>query len=51
MSALSGLAAEAEAQAQAQQQAMQAEALKAMGAATKDFAQAGTIAQQEQGIL
>ena len=45
------MAAEAEAQAQAQQQAMQAEALKAMGSATKDFAQAGTIAQQEQGIL
>lgn len=45
------MAAEAEAQQQAQQQAMQAEALKAMGAATKDFAQAGTIAQQEQGIL
>lgn len=45
------IAAEAEAQAQAQQQAMQAEALKAMGAATKDFAQAGTIAQTEQGIF
>ena len=45
------IAAEVEAQQQAQQQAMQAEALKAMGSATKDFAEAGTIAQQEQGIL
>lgn len=45
------MAAEAEAQAQAQQQAMQAEALKAMGSATKDFAEAGTIAQTEQGIM
>ena len=45
------IAAEVEAQRQAQQQAMQAEALKAMGSATKDFAEAGTIAQQEQGIL
>lgn len=45
------MAAEAEAQARAEEQAMQAEALKAMGSATKDFAQAGTIAQTEQGIL
>lgn len=45
------IAAEVEAQRQAQQQQMQAEALKAMGSATKDFAEAGTIAQQEQGIL
>ena len=45
------LAAEAEAQQKMQQQQMQADALKAMGAATKDFAEAGTIAQQEQGIL
>ena len=43
--------AEAEAQAQAQQAQMQAEALKAMGSATKDFADAGTIAQQAQGIM
>lgn len=45
------MAAEAEAQAQMQQAQMQADALKAMGSATKDFAEAGTIAQQEQGIL
>jgi regulator of protease activity HflC (stomatin/prohibitin superfamily) len=45
------MAAEAEAQQQAQQAQMQAEALKAMGSATKDFAEAGTIAQQEQGVL
>ena len=45
------MAAEAEAQAEAQRAQMQADALKAMGSATKDFAQAGTIAQQEQGIL
>lgn len=45
------IAAEVEAQQQAQQQAMQADALKAMGSATKDFAEAGTIAQQEQGIM
>ena len=45
------LAAEAEAQQRAQQAQMQADALKAMGAATKDFAEAGTIAQQEQGIM
>ena len=43
--------AEAEAQQQAAQAQMQADALKAMGSATKDFAQAGTLAQQEQGIL
>lgn len=45
------MAAEAEAQAQAQQQQMQADALKAMGSATKDFAEAGTIAQQAQDLI
>ena len=43
--------AEAEAQQQAAQQQLQADALKAMGSATKDFAEAGTIAQQEQGLF
>lgn len=45
------IAAEAEAQAQAQKAQMQADSLKAMGAATKDFAEAGTIAQTEQGLF
>lgn len=45
------MAAEAEAAQQAQQTQLQADALKAMGSATKDFAEAGTIAQQEQGLF
>lgn len=40
--------AEAEAQAQVQQAQLQAENLKAMGDATKNFAQAGTIAEQAE---
>lgn len=43
--------AEAQAQQQAAEAQMQADALKAMGAATKDFAEAGTLAQQEQGLF
>lgn len=45
------MAAEQEAAQQAQQAQLQADALKAMGSATKDFAEAGTIAQQEQGLF
>ena len=45
------IAAEVEAAQQAQQAQLQADALKAMGSATKDFAEAGTIAQQEQGLF
>lgn len=45
------IAAEMEAAQQAQQAQLQADALKAMGSATKDFAEAGTIAQQEQGLF
>lgn len=43
--------AEAEVQAQIQQAQMQADSLKAMGSASKDFAEAGTIAEQAQSIL
>ena len=43
--------AEAEAQARVQQAQMQAESLKAMGSASKDFAEAGTIAEQAQSLL
>ena len=43
--------AEAQAQQQAAEAQMQADALKAMGSATKDFAEAGTLAQQEQGLF
>lgn len=42
---------EINAQREAQQQQMKADALKAMGSATKDFAEAGTIAQQIQGVM
>ena len=42
---------EINAQREAQQQQMKADALKAMGSATKDFAEAGTIAQHIQGVM
>lgn len=42
------IAAQMEAQAQMQQAQLQAEQLKAMGDATKNFAQAGTIAEQAE---